>query len=61
VTPASHANNWFVLAFNSAGTPIQYSTDSIRAYSIGESMNAGQVAAYYAAMQAFQTALGRNV
>jgi hypothetical protein len=60
VTPASHVNNWFVLAFNSAGTPIQYSTDSIRAYSIGESMDAGQVAAYYTAMQAFQTALGRN-
>jgi hypothetical protein len=61
VTPASHVNNWFVFAFNSAGTPIQYSPDSIRAYSIGDSMTAEQVAAYYAAMQAFQTALGRNV
>jgi len=61
VTPASHVNNWFVFAFNSAGTPIQYSPDSMRAYSIGESMSAEQVAAYYTAMQAFQTALGRNV
>jgi hypothetical protein len=61
VTPASHVNNWFVLAFNSAGAPIQYSTALIRAYSIGESMDDGQVAAYYTAMQAFQTALGRNV
>ena len=61
VTPASHVNNWFVYAFNSAGTPIQYSSDSMRAYSIGESMSAEQVAAYYTAMQAFQTALSRNV
>jgi hypothetical protein len=61
VTPASHVNNWLVFAYNSAGTPIQYSPDSIRAYSIGGSMDAGQVAAYYTAMQAFQTALGRNV
>ena len=61
VTPASHVNNWFVFAYNSAGAPIQYSPDSIRAYSIGDSMNAEQVDAYYDAMQAFQTALGRNV
>ena len=61
VTPASHVNNWFVYAFNSAGTPIQYSSDSMRAYSIGESMSAEQAAAYNTAMQAFQTALTRNV
>jgi len=61
VTPASHVNNWLVFAYSSAGTPIQYSPDSIRAYSIGGSMDAGQVAAYYTAMQAFQTALGRHV
>jgi len=61
VTPVAHTNNWFVFAFNSAGTPIQYSPDSMRAYSIGESMSAEQAAAYYTAMQAFQTALGRNV
>jgi hypothetical protein len=61
VTPVSHANNWFVFAFNSAGTPIQYSSDSMRAYSIGESMSAEQVASYYTAMQTFQAALTRNV
>jgi hypothetical protein len=31
------------------------------AYSIGASMSATQVSAYNSAMQAFQTALGRNV
>jgi hypothetical protein len=31
------------------------------AYSIGEPMTASQATAYYTAMQAFQTALGRNV
>ena len=61
VTPSAHANNWFVFAFSSAGTPIQYSSDSIRAYSIGESMNAEQVAAYNTAMQSFQASLTRNV
>jgi hypothetical protein len=38
-----------------------FSPDYIRAYSYGLSMTAAQAAAYNAAMQDFQTALGRNV
>jgi hypothetical protein len=47
---------------NSASSPLAaLGTDSrLAAYSFGPSLNATQAAAYYAAIQAFQTALGRN-
>jgi hypothetical protein len=60
-TPATHANSWFVHASNSAGTPQLFSNHRILSYSIGASMTDTQVSAYYAAMQALQTSLGRNV
>jgi len=39
----------------------EYSEARLGGYSIGLSMSAGQVSSFHAAMQAFQTALGRNV
>jgi hypothetical protein len=56
------ALNLFVGAANSNGSAVQWSlARRFRAYSIGLSMNSAQMAAYHAALQAFQTALGRNV
>jgi hypothetical protein len=51
-------NNNYQILGNSAG---EYSEAKLGAYSIGLSMAAPQIAAYRTAMQAFQTALGRNV
>jgi hypothetical protein len=47
---------------NSASSPLAAlcSDSRLAAYSFGPSLNATQAAAYYAAIQAFQTALGRN-
>jgi hypothetical protein len=60
VTPASHANAWYVFAGNTSGAAGSYCNHRMMAYSIGASMSATQVSAYNSAMQAFQTALGRN-
>jgi hypothetical protein len=60
-TPATHTNGWFVHASNSAGTAASFANHRILSYSIGASMTAQQVSDYNAAIQAFQTALSRNV
>jgi hypothetical protein len=44
-----------------AYTPALFSNQTLAAYSIGAGLSAAQIALYDAAMQAFQTALGRNV
>jgi hypothetical protein len=53
--------SFYVFARNDSGTTNIYSNERQAAYSIGSSMNATQAAGFYTAMQAFQTALGRNV
>jgi hypothetical protein len=62
VTPSALARNAAVFANRSSPTVVD-NFDSRRycGYSSGLGMTAAQVSAYYAAMQAFQTALGRNV
>jgi hypothetical protein len=52
------ASPFFVFARNG---PVEYYNGRMAAYSIGAGMTAEQVTAYYTAMQAFQTALSRNV
>jgi len=52
---------FFIFAQNNSGSPSGQSDERQGAYSIGLSLDAAQVADYYTAMQAFQTALGRNV
>ncbi len=59
-TPASHSVQWYVFAANSGGTAALFAGHRMMSYSIGESMTDTQVSAYYAAMQALQTSLGRN-
>ena len=60
-TPTS--SSVFVFALNRASTPgaTDHFGGRLGAYSIGVAMTATQASAYYAALQAFQTALGRNV
>jgi hypothetical protein len=60
-TPTS--SSIFVFALNRAALSSASDGFSGRlgAYSIGVAMTATQASAYYAALQAFQTALGRNV
>ena len=57
------ASEVFVFAVNRASTaaPADFFGGRLGSYSIGLSMTASQASAYYTAMQAFQTALGRNV
>lgn len=57
----SYAGNLFVFAGNSDGFVNDVSDVRLGCYSIGLAMTAGQASSYYTAMQAFQTALGRNV
>lgn len=57
----SYAGNLFVFAGNSDGFASDIADVRLGCYSIGLSMTAGQVSSYYTAMQAFQTALSRNV
>jgi hypothetical protein len=49
------------LAFNNAGTPINFSTRYLLAYAMTTGMSAADAAAFNTHMQAFQLALGRNV
>ena len=51
----------YVLALRNGSITSDYSSARIGAYSIGLSMSSGQALAYYSAMQAFQTALARQV
>ena len=50
-----------VFARNNPTTPTIFSSGRLNGYSIGQSMTDSQAAAYYTAMQTFQTALGRQV
>lgn len=52
---------FFVFANNNQGTADSFMNGRVMAYSIGLGLSQPQVAAYNAAMQAFQTALQRNV
>jgi hypothetical protein len=65
VTPTATAAPFYVFGSNPNSTvgqgPLNYALARMGGYSIGLSMDATQAAAYYAAMQAFQTALTRNV
>ena len=45
---------------NNNGVPVNYSAARLMGYSLGLGMTAAQAAAFYSAMQAFQTSLGRN-
>jgi len=51
----------FVFASNNQGTAEQWINGRILAYSIGYGMTQQQVTDFYTAMQAFQTALNRNL
>ena len=58
------AHDFAVFAINDGGTPNVFrdiSATRLGGYSIGLSMTGQQAAAFYTAMQAFQTALARNV
>jgi hypothetical protein len=52
---------FWIFAQNNDGTPASVSNERQAAYSIGRSMTTAQTGDYYTIMQAFQTALGRNV
>lgn len=60
VSAANVAANMYVFAENRGGSALTHSNMTFGAYSMGLSMNATQISAYYAAMSAFQTALSRN-
>jgi hypothetical protein len=63
-TTANFANPalpFFIFARNLGGSPSLHFGQRLRAYSIGEGMTGSQVSAFNTAMQAFQTALTRNV
>lgn len=51
---------FFVFAFNNAGVAGNQYGGRLAGYSLGLSFTGTQAAAYYTAVQAFQTALGRN-
>lgn len=51
----------YVFAHNRAGVANPISSNPLAAYSIGSGLTAGDVTAYNTHMQAFQTALSRNV
>jgi hypothetical protein len=61
VTPAASSVQFGVFHHSNSGAPLNIATARLGGYSIGASMDATQAAAYYTAMQAFQTALTRNV
>lgn len=53
--------NFLVFAVHDGASPTAFSSMTISAYSIGSGLSAADVTAYNTHMQAFQTALGRNV
>jgi hypothetical protein len=55
------SRNFYVYALNRSDSATSHYGGRLGAYSIGSAMTASQAAAYYNAMQAFQTALSRNV
>lgn len=60
-SPLTCPRDFYVFAVNNGGSPLFYLNQVLRAYSIGRAMTAQQADVYYAAMNAFQTALGRSV
>jgi hypothetical protein len=58
--PAGNANSFAVFAVNKGDVVTSLYGGSLRGYSIGLSMSSENASDYYTAMQAFQTALGRN-
>ena len=46
---------------NTSNTPVEFYNGVMAGYSIGAGLTPADVSAYYTALQAFQTALGRNV
>jgi hypothetical protein len=61
VTPASNTGAGFGLFSNYAGANANYFSGRLCAYSIGAGLSDSEASAFNTAMQAFQTALGRNV
>lgn len=61
VTVSPHANQFYVFAGNRNGTLTLPAAIRLGGYSVGLSMTPTQASNYYAAMQAFQTALRRQV
>jgi len=61
ITAVPSSRPWFVFTSNVAGAPnASYFIGTLRSYSIGNELTSSQAAAYYNAIQSFQTALGRN-
>jgi hypothetical protein len=60
-SPQAMANPFFVFGNNNNGAVQLPIAQAFRSYSIGRAMNLSQSQSYYTALQAFQTALGRNV
>jgi hypothetical protein len=60
-SPSSNAVSMFVHALNVNGTASYFNNSRIMAYSIGAALSSAQNSSYYTAMQAFQTALARNL
>jgi hypothetical protein len=59
-TPASLTTPWWVFESNSNGSGTgSFFNGILRAYSIGESMTAGQAASFYAALNTFMAGLSR--
>jgi len=61
IVGVTSARPFFIFANNNQGTADSFMNGRVMAYSIGLGLSQSQVDAYNAAMQAFQTALGRNV
>lgn len=61
VTPSATRMAVFAAAIDNAGGGNSFVSRRIAAYSFGLGFTTTQAAAYYTAMQAFQSALGRNV
>jgi hypothetical protein len=61
ITPATSTAAFAVFAANRNGTVDRWHNSWIAAYSIGLGLTSAQAASYRTAMQAFQTALSRNV
>ena len=55
------SQEFYIFALNRLGSRVSYYAGRLGGYSIGLSMTPTQVSSFYTAMQAFQTALTRNV
>ena len=59
-TAGKNNGNFYISAMNS-GSPTQYTNDNIAFASIGDGLSNTDYTNFYTAVQAFQTALNRNV